>query len=163
MNQPSVSREIVGIFAERRQFEAAVDELLKDGFERSDLSVMSSHESLEAAGRLGRDWRDALVGLLGELRYEGPLVAAGLIAVAAGPVGAAVAALLAAGIGGAAVKELLDEVTALPHSGEFARALEAGSIILWVAAPDALREARARAVLERHGAANVHLNERAVA
>lgn len=153
-------REVVGLFDERAGFEWAVDKLLRKGFEHSDLSVLSSHESLEAAGREGKPWRDVLVALLGDLKYEGPLVAAGLIALAAGPVGATIASLVAAGVGGAAAKELLDEVTARPHSEDFARALEAGGVILWVAAPDALKEEKAKAVLREAGATNIHVNER---
>lgn len=153
-------REVVGLFSERAGFEAAVAQLLRQGFQPSDLSVLSSHESIEAAGREGKPWRDVLVALLGDLKYEGPLVAAGLIALATGPVGATIASLVAAGVGGAAAKELLDEVTARPHSDDFARALAAGSVILWVAAGDALKEERAKAVLREAGATNIHANER---
>ncbi|MDP7547632.1 MAG: hypothetical protein QGF20_10100, partial [Alphaproteobacteria bacterium] len=37
-----------------------------------------------------------------------------------------------AAVGGIAVKEILDEVTSTPHTEDFARSLEAGSVILWV-------------------------------
>lgn len=153
-------REVVGLFADRAHFEAAVGALLQAGFARSDLSVLSSHESLEAAGREGKPWRDVLTGLVGELKYEGPLVAAGLIALAAGPVGAAIAGLVAAGVGGAAAKELLDEITAVPHSEDFSRALAAGSIILWVLAPDETGEKQAAAILREAGAQNIHSHQR---
>jgi hypothetical protein len=102
-----------------------------------------------------------LTGLVGELKYEGPLVAAGLIALAAGPVGAAVAGLVAAGVGGAAAKELLDEISAIPDSEDFARALAAGSVILWVAVTDQAQIDTAKSVLAAAGAANIHLFERA--
>lgn len=153
-------REVVGVVSTREQLKSAVEALLKAGFEHSDLSVLSSHDSIEAVGEEGRPWRDALVALLGDIKYEGPLVTAGLIALAAGPVGAAIAAVVAAGVSGVAAKELLDEVTSVPDSEEFARALEAGSIIVWVAAPDALKEGKAKAILSQIGATNVHLNER---
>ncbi len=156
-------REVAGILATRAQFETTVQRLLDAGFDHADLSVLSSHDAIEAAsGREGRPWRDVLMALVGDLKYEGPLVSAGLIALAAGPVGATVAGLVAAGVGGAAIKELLDEVTARPESEDFARALEAGSIILWVHAADDGREASATAVLTEAGAENVHTVERAV-
>lgn len=154
------TREVVGTFSDRARFEAAVDALLKAGFARPDLSVLSSHDSLEVAGREGRPWRDVLIALAGEIKYEGPLVAAGLIALAAGPVGAAIAALVAAGVGGVAAKELLDEISAIPDSDDFARALAAGSVILWVMVKDQLEEERARAVLAGQGAQNIHAFER---
>ncbi|WP_142849158.1 hypothetical protein [Telmatospirillum sp. J64-1] len=158
-NHP-VSREVVGILSDRAQFERTIAALKQAGFDTADLSVLTSHESIDAAGKPGKSWRDSLVGLVGELRYEGPLVAAGLIALAAGPVGAAIAGLVAAGVGGAAAKELLDEVSAQPHSEDFARALEAGSVILWVYAPDPLREGRAKTILAENGATNIHVNDR---
>ena len=159
-SETTSTREVVGTFADRHHFQDAVAALVKAGFARSDLSVLSSHQSIDAAGSPGgRTWRDALVGLVGELKYEGPLVAAGLIALAAGPVGATIAALIAAGVGGIAVKELLGEVSALPDSEDFARALAAGAVILWVATPDDEAEARAQTVLRANDAANVHTFE----
>lgn len=154
------TREVVGTFSDRPQFQAAVDALLKAGFSRTDLSVLSSHDSIDVAGREGKPWRDVLTALVSEVKYEGPLVAAGLIALAAGPVGATIASLVAAGVGGVAAKELLDEISAIPDSDDFARALAAGSVILWVMVKDQLEEERARAVLAGQGAQNIHVFER---
>lgn len=154
-------REVVGTFADREHFQAAIDDLLKGGFARTDLSVLSSHESIDAASAgPGKSWKDALVGLVGEMKYEGPLVAAGLIALAAGPVGAVIAGLVAAGVGGVAAKELLDEVAALPDSEQFTKALTAGSVVLWVSVADKAAEERAKAVLHDRGAQNLHAFER---
>lgn len=159
----STRREVAGILTTRAQFETAVKRLLEAGFSHADLSVLSSHDSIDAAaGHEGKPWREVLLAMVGDLKYEGPLVSAGLIALAAGPVGATIASLVAAGVGGVAAKELLDELTAQPESEDFARALEAGSIILWVHAPDALREEKAKAVLAEVGAENVHAVERSV-
>lgn len=158
-------REVVGTFADRTHFEAAVSALLAEGFGRDKLSVLTSHDSLDAAegpaGAKARKWRDGLVAMVGEMKYEGPLVAAGLIALAAGPVGAVIAGLVAAGVGGVALKEVLDEVASIPDSDDFIRALAAGSVVLWVAADSAEEEAKARALLESAGGANVHIFERA--
>jgi hypothetical protein len=44
-----VVREAVASFPDREHFRAAVSQLLAAGFERSDLSVLASHDSLEAA------------------------------------------------------------------------------------------------------------------
>lgn len=158
-------REVVGTFADRSHFEQAVAALLAAGFGRDKLSVLTSHDSLDAAedqtGAKSRKWREGLVALVGEAKFEGPLVAAGLIALAAGPVGATIAALVAAGVGGVALKELLDEVAAIPDSGDFARALAAGSVILWVSADSPDEETRAKALLTEAGGANIHIFERA--
>jgi hypothetical protein len=69
------------------------------------------------------------------------------------------AAVIGAAVGGAAVVDLLGELTATPHTEDFARSLAAGSVILWVRAPDEARQARARAILEASGAANVHVTQ----
>lgn len=158
---PRTIREVVGTFSDRAHFQAAVDRLINYGFDRADLSVLSSHESLDIArGGDGKNWKDVLIAMVGELKYEGPLVAAGLIALAAGPVGATIAALVAAGVGGVAAKELFDEVAALPDSEEFARALAAGSVILWVEAATPQQEERARRILTEAAAQNIHVFER---
>ena len=61
----TTAREVVGLFAERATFEAAIKALSDAGFERSDLSLLSSHESLEAAGAPGKPWQDVLTALVG--------------------------------------------------------------------------------------------------
>lgn len=158
----AATREIVGTFADREHFQAAMDRLIAAGFNRTDLSVLSSHDSIDAAvGRDPKPWKDVLVALVGELKYEGPLVAAGLIALASGPVGATIAGLVAAGVGGAAVKELLDEVASLPDSHDFANALADGHVVLWVMVADAAAEERARQIMAESQAQNIHVFERA--
>lgn len=161
MTQTSLTRrEVVGILKTRSAFDAAVKALQAAGFGHADLSVLASHESLDAADPKAASWKETLVGLLGELRYQGPLVAAGFIALIADPIAAAAAAAVAAGVGGAALKELMDEITARPHSEDFARALAEGQVLLWVYAADASREAEASRILTEAGAQNVHTNSR---
>ena len=151
--------EVVGLFADRESFQAAVDALFAAGFERTDLSVLSSHESIDAAGKPSKPWKDVLTALIGELKYEGPLVASGAIILVGGPTAAAIAATIGTAVTGIAAKELLDEVTATPHTEDFARSLEAGSLILWVRAETAEREALATSILTSSGGTNVHAHE----
>ncbi len=152
------NREAVGLFADRESFEAAVEALKGAGFERADLSVLGSHKSINAAGKPGKPWKDVLTALVGELKYEGPLVASGAILLVGGTVSATIAGIIGAAVGGVAVKEILDEVTSTPHTGDFARSLEAGSVILWVNTPDEERERAATAILEDNGGVNVHIH-----
>lgn len=160
VNSLRARSEVVGIFSNRRDFDCAVQSLLAAGFQRSDLSVLASHDSIDAAEPAVASWKERLVGLVGELKYEGPLITAGLIALATGPVGAAIAGLIAAGVGGAALKELMDEVTARPHSEDFARALTAGGLLLWADVADGARQAQAIEILTAAGGTNVHANLR---
>ena len=162
MNDTSSSagvREVVGLFAERDSFEAAIKALSGAGFERSDLSLLSSHESLEAAGEPGKPWQDVMRALVGELKFEAPLVASGAIFLAGGPVAASVAALIGATTGVIAAKEVIEGVTSTPHTEDFARSLEAGSVILWVRTTTDEREQTAMTVLNENGGSNVHLHE----
>jgi len=152
--------EVVGRFAGQESFTAAVEELLQAGFGPSDLSVLDTHEALGAAGSSGEAWQSALAGLVGEIKYVGPITAAGLIGIATGPVGAAISAAVAAGLTGAALAELLETVRATPHTESFARALEAGALLLWVRAADSEGESKASDILSRHGAQDVHLHQR---
>lgn len=161
MNKNSgLKEEVVGILSDRTSFDRAIRSLTEAGFGRTDISVLASHDSIDVAGGNSKSWKDALLALFGELKFEGPLVAAGAIGLAAGPEGAALAALIAAGVGGVAAKELMGELTAKPHSEEFANALAAGSILLWVEARDEDRKARAESLLTEAGASNVHVHRR---
>lgn len=154
-------REAVGIFKDRESFEAAVHHLKDNGFEHADLSVLDSHESLDAAGKPGKAWEEALGALVGEIKYEGPLVGSLAVLLAGGPTAALIASVIGAATAGVAAKEVLDEVTSSPHTEDFANALGAGSVILWVACENAEEERQATAALERFGGTNVHIHERA--
>lgn len=155
--------EVVGRFSGREPFRAAVNDLRGAGFERSDLSVLDSHDSLSAADTADSAWKETLAGLAGEVKYLGPLTAAGIILLSAGPIGAVIAGALTAGLGGLALSELLDEIMAKPHAREFARALEGGAVLLWVRADTPQRQQAARDILARCGAADVHVHLRGAA
>jgi hypothetical protein len=150
------AREVVGVLKSRAAFESTVAALAEAGIGSGRLSVLSSHESLDAAGDEGKPWRDVLTALVGEVKYEGPLIASGLIVLAGGPTAIAIAGVIGATVGGVALKELLEEVAVKPHTEAFARAVEAGSIILWVRAGDESTENRAAEILIAEGAENVH-------
>lgn len=151
-----VTVEVAGSFSTKESFTAAVKALSAAGFGHDELSVLDTHESLSAAGSPSEAWQETLAGMVGEINYVGPLTAAGLIAIASGPIGAAVAGAMAAGLTGAALVELLDEVRATPHTEAFARALEAGAILLWVRVEDESEAEKAEALLKEHGGADVH-------
>src|SRR5439155_8821907 len=127
-----IVREAVGSFPDREHFRNAVAALLAAGFERSDLSVLASHDSLAVAEDAGTSKGVLAAGLTEEIKYVAPLTVAGIIVLSGGPIAIAVAALVGAGLGGAALKELFDDYTAAHHSEDFAAALKAGEALLWV-------------------------------
>lgn len=158
MNPDQTRNEIVGILKTRDSFKACVNALLEAGFGRTDISVLSSHESIEAAGKPAKPIKDVLTALVGEIKFEGPMIASGAVFLAGGPVGEIIGLVVGATVGGTAVKEVLDEVTATPHTEDFARAVDAGSIIIWVRAIGEDKQATASKIMKAQGAENVHLH-----
>ena len=61
--------EVVGRFADQESFRGAVEGLRGAGFERSDLSVLDTHESLSASKSPREAWQETLAGMVGEERY----------------------------------------------------------------------------------------------
>lgn len=159
-----VIREAVASFATKEQFRAAVGRLLAAGYKPADLSVLASHDSLEVAGDVpayrGKPGSFLMAGLTDEVNFLGPLTLAGIVLVSGGPVAVALGALVAAGLGGAAIKEILDRYSANEHSAEFAAALEAGAVLLWVRIDDPELEPAAIRLLEEAGGRNAHLHGR---
>lgn len=153
-----VIREAVASFPDREHFRWAVSALLAAGFDRSDLSVLASHESLSAAD--DRPGSLVAAGLSDEIKYLGPLTVAGIVLISGGPIAAAIAAVVGAGLGGAALKELFDDYTAAPHREAFATALKAGAALLWVRCSDSEIELRALRILEESGGRHVHVHGR---
>ena len=156
-----VIREAVASFPDREPFRRAVSALLAAGFERSELSVLASHDSLAAADKAtGTPTQILPAGLSDEIKYIAPLTVAGIIVLSGGPIAAAVAAVVGAGLGGAALKELFDDYTAPRHGEDFAAALKAGAALLWVRCEDPDRELTATRILEEAGGRHVHVHGR---
>lgn len=156
-----VIREAVATFPDREHFRGAVAALLAAGFERSDLSVLASHDSLAVADEAAGTRREVLrAGLSDEIKYIAPLTVAGIIVLSGGPIAIALAALVGAGLGGAALKELFDDYTASRHSEDFAAALKDGAALLWVRCGDPDRELVATRILDEAGGNHVHVHGR---
>lgn len=152
--------EVVGWFKDADSFRSAVKALRAAGFERTDLSVLDSHESLTASKSPLEALKEAYAGMTQEANFIGPITLAGFIAVAAGPVGALVAGSVAAGLTGYALSDVLRDIRATPHTEAFARAAENGAILLWVRAETPAAQAKAVRLMEEHGGQDVHTHER---
>lgn len=158
--QPAI-REAVASFPDREHFSRAVSALKGAGFEHSDLSVLASHEALNAAeAALAPEHAALPAGLGDETGYIGPLTLAGLVLFSGGPIAAGLAALVGAGLGGVALKEIIDRYTGPNHADDFAAALAAGAALLWVRCENAERERRALRLLEEAGGRHVHIYTR---
>ena len=105
-----IVREAVGSFPDREHFRNAVAALLAAGFDRSELSVLASHDSLAIAEEDPGSSKGILAaGLTDEIKYVAPLTVAGIIVLSGGPIALTIAAVVGAGLGGAALKELFDD------------------------------------------------------
>ncbi|HUN49304.1 MAG TPA: hypothetical protein VMU85_22410 [Stellaceae bacterium] len=176
----SITREAVGVFHDARSFEAAADDLLIMGFDRSLLSLMASVETVErelghlrasAAGiaddplvprvaffgsRSRTVLRDALAaGLI----YAGATAAAGVVVASGGTVGAAIAAAAVLGGAGGTLGLAFGRALQTRHGRYLAQQIEHGGILLWVRTLTPDWERRAVETLERHGAAGIHVHD----
>jgi hypothetical protein len=146
-----LTSELVAQYPDRASFERAVTALIAAGFERTDLSVLATHDSLEVAGDIAGYKPDpegsVVAGLAGEMGFLGSIGIAGALLLAAGPVGVAAAAV--------ALRPFFDELTESAHAAGFTQAIEKGRILLWVRTADAPAVERACALLKETGGANV--------
>ncbi|MEZ5666935.1 MAG: hypothetical protein R3F55_05800 [Alphaproteobacteria bacterium] len=171
--------EAVGVFETHEALEAAVDDLLSDGFDRADVSLLADVPTVEA--KLGHRYRrvdevedeadaprtafvstetrgETTGGLVGALVYVGAVAAAGAVVASGGALAAAlVAAAVAGGTGGmigAALARLID----VRHAHALQAQIERGGLVLWVRTRDPMHEARAARILDKHGARDVHVH-----
>lgn len=169
--------EVVGLFSDVHSLEHAVEELLTQGFDHGDLSLLAGEVTVRE--KLGhrlddtlaaaddpeaprRSWvepesrmegRGALASVLG---YFGGITALGVTFATGGATApAVVAALVGAGAGaglGAGLGRIYDQRLA----EEFRLQIERGGILLWVRCRDPGRENRAQSILSGHGAHHIH-------
>ena len=174
------AREAVGVFHEAGRFEAAVAELLGSGFDRADLSVLASENTVEAklghrydrveeleddplvprvAFRSTKSVHEAESAVVGGLVYAGSLAGAVAVVASAGPIGSSLLAALQGGAGGGVFGTALAEWIERRSAARLADQLEKGGILLWVRTADEAQEERAQAIMRRHGATDVHVHD----
>lgn len=173
-------REVSAVFDDDGTLQAAVDELLRQQFNYSDVSMLSTDRAVEAklGDRLRRvgDYRDdpdaprtafvdsstrheGKAGLIGGLGYVGATIAAGAVIASGGAVAAAIAAGVAAGGAGGLAGGALASYLGKDRADALEAQLEAGGLLLWVQVGDAEREETARRVLAENGGRDVEVHE----
>lgn len=171
--------EAVAVFHDAGDLTAAIDELLSSGFDHAYLSLMAARQTVEeklghaftSVAELEDDTEvpriayissealgDAEGGLIGGLMYIGGVAAAGAVLASGGTLAAAAIGAALAGGGGGAIGALLARVLDRHHAHVLQEQLDRGGILLWVRTPDAEHEARARTILSKHSAHDVHLH-----
>jgi len=135
-------REAVGAFIDVDALETAVQDLLTCGFDRSEVSLLASDDTVKRKlGRYYPDLRaaedDPDVPRRGFPNVEARMQGRGALA--------ALGAALGRSVDSAFVENLRKQV-------------ERGGILLWVRVTDTASEQRAQEVLTRHGARDVHVH-----
>lgn len=172
-------REAVGVFKDAKSLENAVDELESSGFDRAEISLLASEETVEQ--KLGHKYKkvtelendasvprsafvstesigDAEGGLIGGLMYVGAVAAAGAVVASGGTIGAAIIAAATLGGAGGLVGSILAKVLGEHYARHIQEQLEHGGLLLWVQTRDQAGEGRAAMILSQHGAHDVHIH-----
>jgi hypothetical protein len=175
-----VVREAVAVFEDADTLQEAIDELLSSGFDRADLSLLASEPTV--VEKLGHKFKkveeleddraaarsafvstesigDAEGGLVGGLGYIGAVAAAGAIVASGGTIAAAFAAAALAGGAGGMFGSILAKWVGDQHADNLQAQIDKGGLLLWVRTWDGAQEERARDILSRHSAHDVHIHD----
>ncbi|MFZ1413678.1 MAG: hypothetical protein WAS73_03720 [Defluviicoccus sp.] len=173
-------REAVGVFHHWQNLQAAVDDLLRHGFDRSELSLLAGEKTVEQ--KLGHVYkkvaelqddpavpRTAFLGAdsltetkaftVSGLGYVGALAAVGTIVASGGTLAAVIIGAVAAGLGGAGVGSVFARMLGRERAASIENQLGRGGLLLWVRTRDAEHETRACEVLTKHQADDVHVHD----
>jgi hypothetical protein len=173
------TREAVGLFNDERSLQAAIDELLSSGFDRAELSLLGTEDSLRST--FGDRFKtsaeiedvegvprtcycsveslgDAQGGIIGGLAYVGAVAATAMVTVAGGALGAIIAACVLAGGAAGAVGAYLADLMGDTRARHIAEHLEHGGLLLWVRTWTPEDERRATTILKNHSGRDVHVH-----
>jgi hypothetical protein len=173
-------REAVGVFHDAESFQNAVEDLLKAGFDRSELSLLAGARAIEQ--KLGHAYqkiqeleddptvpRAAYVGnhslaigrtgIIGGLAYIGAVVGAGAVVASGGTLAAVITAAAIAGGGGGLLGGWAAGFLGRDQAQALQQQLDHGGLLLWVHVRDAAHAERATEILTSNGAEDVHVHE----
>lgn len=179
--QLETTREAVALFSDEDSLQAAIDDLLTSGFDRAELSLLGTEETLRST--FGNRYKtsveledlegvprscycsveslgDAQGGIIGGLVYVGAVAATAAVIVSGGTLGAIVAACVLAGGAAGAVGSYLADLMGNVRARHIAEHLERGGLLLWVRTWTPDDEERATAILTKHSGKDVHVHGR---
>lgn len=172
--------EAVGVFDDAKSLQAALDDLQMHGFMQHELGILAGDDAIEE--KIGHLYRRTVEAeddpeaprtfyvpneTMGEAEgmaiglptYIAAVTATGVVAATGGTLGAVIAAAAAAGAGGAAIGTILARHIAGHHADYLQKQIERGGILLWVHLRSADMEEKAKNILARHSAHDVHVHE----
>ena len=178
---PTLSKETlteaIGVFDDAGSLQEAIDELLRSGFSQTEISLLASEHAVEE--KLGHAYEkvkeleddhlvpraayvstesrgDAEGGLIGGLVYIGAVAAAGAVVATGGTLATAIAAAAMMGGAGGLIGSGLANLVGDHHAQYLQKQLDHGGLLLWVRTWDTEHEQRAKQILSKHSAHDVH-------
>ena len=171
--------ETVAVFHKPDNFQDAIDELMRSGFDRADLSFAASEKSIEE--KLGHQYRkiaeleddiavprssyvapesvhEAEAALVGIPFYIGAVAAAGLVLGYGGSLVAEIKGAVVAGTAGGLLGFFFARHIGSLHRSRQREQLRHGGLLLWVRTPDVPRIKRAVEILVNHAGRDVHVH-----
>jgi hypothetical protein len=173
------TREAVGLFHDEKALQDAADDLLINGFNHADLSLLAGHRAVEA--RFGDRFKrvseledqpdvafQAFVdsdsrtegkgALVGGLFYVGAVAAAGMVVASGGTVAVLIASVAVAGGAGGLIGVALGRFLDKHHAHALQEHLDRGGLLHWVHTADEAQERKALDILRRAGAEDAHVH-----
>lgn len=174
-DQTYEEREAVAIFGDEASLNNAIDELMRVGIRRQDLSLLADSKSVPGSGAKAEAVADENFAehadyVSPDSRTEG---LAALVAVPVYVAGAGVAAVVAtggaaliptiaivagSGLAAGAVGLMLARVFGRHHAERVQGRIAEGGLLLWVHLPDKERDGQVLEILHRNGASDVHVH-----
>lgn len=177
MTDTTTYREAVGVFHDIRAFQAAVDELVKSGFEHADLSLLASRSTVEQ--KLGHRYRAvaqpvpgkatphvAYIAIQGHpghvpavLFHLGSVSAVWKIVASGGALATATATMAEGPDAPEAIEALFAAFINEAYAGHITEQIRRGGLLLWVRVRSPARESKAIHILAHHGADGIQVHD----
>jgi hypothetical protein len=172
--------EAVGIFDNSDDLQAALDRLQEHGFMRHEISVLADEKTIKE--KLGHIYNrvedaeddpsaprtvfipnetigDAEGAIIGLPLYVAALTATGIVVASGGTLLSAMIAATAAGTVGATIGAIFAGFIAKHHADYIQNQIDRGGLLLWVHLRSPDLEDKAREILTKHTAHDVHIHE----
>lgn len=172
-------REAVAVFDSADSLEGAIDALLRNGFDRSELSLLASEDVVK--DKLGHAYTrvedleddpsaptaayistgsisEAEGALIGAPMYVAAATAAGVTTAVGGPLAAIITAGAVAAGAGAAIGGVLASMVGQHHANYLQKQLDHGGLLLWVRTFTEADERKATDILTKHSGRDVHVH-----
>ena len=172
--------EAVGVFNDIETLQAALDDLQSHGFMRQELSILADEKAIEEKlghvyGRVeeieddpkaprtifvpNETMGEAEGALIGTPLYIAAATATGIVVASGGTLLSAIIAATAAGAVGPAIGGVLASMVAKHHADYIQEQVEHGGLLLWVHLRSPDLEEKAKEILSKHSAHDVHIHE----